>query len=354
VANGSGGSEVESSAGAGGSGGSAGAEATSGVGDSATGAGAGEAWKQALIGRLASEPGSIYNAVGYEPNALSRFGAADNKRTAQWSVGWRLKWVAMKPDGSEVWCTPETWDMTKGVLDRPLAVIDPASGKVKATVSARHPGKIAFSPDGSRVYVTLVLDDAVAVYDSASRAEIARIPVGKHPLAISVSFDGARAYVTHGSAVVGKAHVTNLGKVKIATPKLEAGSEYLAIIDLEANAVVSRVELGGFSSGVAVSPNGSLVYATVSSVDPAAVGGGGKKTPTADGKPRWDGVAAISTADARVIKRMEFADKSGPSGVAFTPDGKKAYAICGASDSATPIDAVNHRLGKGIVLKLGG
>lgn len=333
-----------------GSGGGVSTGAGSGSGDSA----GGPAWKQNLMARLASQPGSVYNAVGFEPNALSRFGAADNKRVAQWKADWPLKWVAMKPDGSEVWCTPLTWDTQKGVLDRPIAVIDTASGKVKATVAANHPNKLAFSPDGTRVYVTLVLDNAVAVYDAQSRREIGRIAVGKHPLAISVSFDGTRAYVTHGTAVTGKSRSASYSGVTIASPKLEAGSEYLAIVDTQAMKVISRVELGGFSSGVAVSPDGSLVYATVSSVDPAAVGGGGKKTPTADGHSRWDGVAAIATAEARLIKRMKFPDKSGPTGVAFTPDGKKAYAICGASDAATPIDAASHKLGKGIALKLGG
>lgn len=323
--------------------------------DTGSSAGAsGLAWKRALIARLGEAPGRVYNAVGYEPSALAQYGAADNERMALHKAGWRLKWVAMKPDGSEVWCTPETWDFQKGALDRPIAVFDTASGKVKATVQARHPGKIAFSPDGARVYVTLVLDNAVAIYDSASMTEIGRIAVGKHPLAISVSFDGARAYVTHGTAVTGKVTSSSFSGVTIATPKLEAGSEYLAIVDLQARKVISRVGLGGFSSGVAVSPDGTLVYATVSSTDPAAVGASGKKTPTADGKARWDGVAAISASDARVIKRMKFPDKSGPSGVAFTPDGKKAYAICGASDAATPIDAVGHKLGKPIPLKLGG
>jgi YVTN family beta-propeller protein len=311
-------------------------------------------WKQMLLDRLAEEPGSVYNAVGFEPDALDRIDCETNKKAVQFKVGHALKWLAMKPDGSEVWCTPVTWDTQMGVRDEPVAVIDAATGKVKSELAVHHPNKLAFSPDGTRVYIPLVLDDAIAVYDSATKKEIEHIEVGKHPLAISVSFDGKRAYVVHGTAVIGEKRQTNVGGIKIAAPDLDAGSEYLAVIDLQAHKVTQRVQLGGFSSGVAVSPDGSLVLATVSSADPAAVGTHGAQTPTPDGSKRWDGVAAISTESMKVVKRMKFADNTGPSGVAFTPDGKKAYAICGASDAATPIDVAALRLGKGIPLDLGG
>jgi YVTN family beta-propeller protein len=309
------------------------------------------AWRQTLLDRLAEEPGSVYNAVGYEPNALDRIDCETNKKAVAFNVGHPLKWLAMKPDGSEVWATPENWDIQTGVRNEPIAVIDTASGKVKSELAVRHPNKLAFSPDGTKVYVTLVLDDAIAVYDSATKKELERIEVGKHPLAISVSFDGKTAYVVHGTAVVGKKKQVNTAGIKIAAPDLEAGSEYLAVIDLDEGKVTHRVELGGFGAGVAVSPDGSLVLATVSSVDVATVGGG---SASSSGSKRWDGVAAISTESMKVVKRMKFADRSGPTGVAFTPDGKKAYAICGASDSATPIDVAALRLGKGIVLGLGG
>lgn len=309
------------------------------------------AWRQTLLDRLADEPGSVYNAVGYEPNAFDRIDCETNKKAVAWRVGHRLKWLAMKPDGSEVWATPEDWDIQTGVRNEPVAVIDTATGKVKSELAVRHPNKLAFSPDGTKVYITLVLDDAIAVYDSVTKKEIKRIEVGKHPLAISVSFDGKRAYVMHGTAVIGKKKQVNTAGIKIAAPDLEAGSEYLAVIDLDEAKVTNRVELGGFGAGVAVSPDGSLVLATVSSVDPTTVGAG---SASASGSKRWDGVAAISTESMRVVKRMKFADRSGPTGVAFTPDGKKAYAICGASDDATPIDTAALRLGKGIDLDLGG
>jgi YVTN family beta-propeller protein len=309
------------------------------------------AWRQKLLDRLAEEPGSVYNAVGFEPNAVDRIDCQANKKAVQWKIGHALKWLAMKPDGSELWCTPVTWDVQEGVRNEPITVIDMATGKVKAELAVHHPNRLAFSPDGTRVYVTLVLDDAIAVYDSATKKEIERIEVGKHPLAISVSFDGKWAYVVHGTAVLGKKKQTNAGGIKFAAPDLEAGSEYLAVIDLDTREVTHRVELGGFGSGVAVSPDGKLVLATVSSADPAVVGGGSTRSSSSK---RWDGVAAISTESMKVVKRMKFANNSGPSGVAFTPDGKKAYAICGASDDATPIDTAALRLGKGIDLDLGG
>ena len=57
-----------------------------------------------------------------------RIDAATDAKAAQWEVGYPLKWVAMRPDGAEVWCTPLNWDTHTGVLENPIAVVDPKTG----------------------------------------------------------------------------------------------------------------------------------------------------------------------------------------------------------------------------------
>jgi len=310
-------------------------------------------WLRTLRTRLEKEPGFVYCAAGGKKDVVARIKGTTEKRDAQWPVPHSIQNVALKPDGSELWCTPLGWDTLRGMLDKPLLILDPASGEVKDTIDARHSGQVAFTPDGKKAYVTMTGGSEVAVYDAATHARLKSIAVGKHPLGISISFDGKRAYVSHVSAVVGRKSVQKIPgqSVTLSIPKLENGSEFVAVIDLATDAVIKRIPLDGFGSDVAVSPDGALVYATVSSIDVNRVG---TQAASGGGGGRWDGVAAIDTASLKVTKKIAFEPRSGPKAVAFTPDGTKAYTICGASDLAVPIKVAGHTRMKGIPLDLGG
>lgn len=347
--------ESGGTSGRGAAGGGAGGDTTATLaGGEGAGTGGSEApdWRRALQARLGEAPGVVYCAAGDGKHVVAVIDGKDDRNVRQIPVGYPIQWLALKPDGSELWCTPLTWDPRSGVLDNPTAVVDPKGGGVLAKLDIRHPGTIAMSPDGAKAYVALVLDDAVAVYDTASRKETGRIKVGKHPFGLAMSPDGSRLYVTHTQAVIRKKEQLTYGSISIATPVLEAGSEYVAAIDTARQAVVGRVELGGLGTWVAVSPDGELLYATVSSVDAAGLTGGSGGSASSGG--RWDGVAAIDATTLKLIKRMPFEKGSAPKGVAFTPDGSKAYAICGARDTATPIDVATHRMKAPIDLDLGG
>jgi YVTN family beta-propeller protein len=54
---------------------------------------------------------------------------------------------------------------------------------------------VALTPDGTRAYVTVMNDNAVAVLDTASGAVRATIAVGKLPAAVAVTPDGSEAWV---------------------------------------------------------------------------------------------------------------------------------------------------------------
>jgi|GEM_PF-3312722 len=60
------------------------------------------------------------------------------------------------------------------------------------------PADCAFSPDGSRIYVTGGLYDNLLVFDAVTFAEVARAPLGRTAAEIAVSPDGSRLYITAG------------------------------------------------------------------------------------------------------------------------------------------------------------
>jgi len=54
------------------------------------------------------------------------------------------------------------------------------------------------------------------------------------------------------------------------------------------------------------------------------------------------------------VKETDMTKYINPQSLAFTPDGKKAYIVCGAEDQAVVIDAENHEIKTTIALDLGG
>lgn len=326
------------------------AEGGSGAGADDAGP-AGETWRATLVERLGGAPGTVFCAAGWSKDVVAAIDARTDAKGSDRPVARMLMYLALKPDGSELWGTPEYWDSREGVIDAPVTIVDPATGKTKGTVDAAHAGKVAFTPDGKRAYVTLIGGDRVAVYDAATRRLLKQIKVGKHPFAIAISFDGTRAYVGHGPAIKGVNRRFKGYGIDILLPDMERGADHIAVIDLTTDEVIGRVDLGGWSSGVAVSPDGRVVYATVSSIDVTGLLSGSSGQPKGGA---WDGVAVIDARSLKLVKKLPFPKESGPKGVAFVPGGKKAYTICGATDVATPIDVTTHRLGKAIPLGLGG
>lgn len=292
----------------------------------------------------------VYCAAGTSKDVVAVIGWARDVKKGQWPAKRPLRFLALKPDGGELWATAVNWDVRKGAVTGPLSVMDPDSGKTIAEVRCPDAGRLAFSPDGSKLYVPLVNGDEVAVFDPSTRRERSRFKAGKHPFCVALTFDGSRAFVGHTAAVVGASEQVRGLKLPIAIPRLEPGDDFVAVVDTTRDVMVRRVALGGFSAGVAVSPDGRLVLATVSSADVS-----GLSTGKMAAKPgAWDGVAVIDAKTSKVLKRIAFPKGSAPKALAFTPDGGKAYTICGATDSATPIDVATYTLGKPIPLDLGG
>ena len=77
-----------------------------------------------------------------------------------------------------------------------LVAIDPSTRQVSWRVAFRGvPNHLAVSPDGRRVYVTVVSGSYVDVFDAATRALVDSVNVGTGPHDIDVSRDGKTVYV---------------------------------------------------------------------------------------------------------------------------------------------------------------
>ena len=127
----------------------------------------------------------------------------------------------VSPDGRELW--------TADAQDGTISVVDIAGKKVVATLDAKVNGanRLKFTKDGKLALISLLGGTDLVVYDTASRKEIKRIPIGHGAAGILIQPDGARAFVSCGP------------------------DNYVAIIDLKTLEVAGHIEAGGEPDGLA-------------------------------------------------------------------------------------------------------
>ena len=250
--------------------------------------------------------------------------------------------VAVRPDGSQLYAT--------SLKGNKIFIVDLEANEVIKTLDSKdEPASVVFTPDGRKAYVTHYASNYVSIIDTKKMEVVETIQVGKHPAAIALSFDGKKAYVGHTLYVnTEQTEKKEIGGIEIQIPKLSEGSKSIAVIDLATNKVIKEIPLQGFCSGIAVRPDDAIVYATVSSLDVSGLTGGEPQ------KGLKDSLAVIDAAKNEIFAEIEFDQGSGPKAVTFTPNGEKAYTICGARDQALVVDAKKHEIIKKIPLGLGG
>jgi YVTN family beta-propeller protein len=303
--------------------------------------------KPSYIEELSShlnDPPFIYVAKSGESGGVSVIDSQKDSQAPLISLPDKINMAEIKPDGSELYAT--SFENNK------IFVIDLKTKKVVKTIKSRgEPAGIAFHPDGSKAYITHYGSNYISVIDTQKREVVNTIQVGKHPASIAITFDGKKAYVGHSMYLsfkgVKKIKVRGV-EVPAEMPKLEEGTKSIFVIDLDKNTVVTKIPVKGYCNGIAVRPDDAIVYATVSSVDVSGIMSGKMQ------KGLKDSLAVIDASANKITHEIKFDQGSGPKAVAFTPDMKKAYAICGARDSAYVVDAKKHKILKKVPLGLGG
>jgi YVTN family beta-propeller protein len=168
--------------------------------------------------------------------------------------------IAILPDGTRAYA----------VASGALQVIDTATLTVQSSLDVgSSPSQLALSPDGTRAYVTnsfrdpdleFGLDGQVVVVDTATNSVLDTISLFTLPGSIAVTPDGTRAYVASAF------RFWNSGYGQGFLP-----DSSVAVIDLEAGVVSSWILVPGTAAGMAVTPDGSLVYVAIPGADSLSV-----------------------------------------------------------------------------------
>jgi YVTN family beta-propeller protein len=197
------------------------------------------------------------------------------------------------------------------------------------------PLELLLSPDGARLYVLCQQSEEVRVLDAASFAVIKNLAVGRVPRGFSLSPDGARLFVTNSwddtlSVIDTKALAVVATWPVAAEPSSvvedRSGkrlfvanriSSDIAVLDAQTGAEEKRLLAGRGSSYLALSPDGSRIYATHIYPNPPRVRTGldNRIAPESE-------ITVIDAARAVVVDRMPLHAIAGVFHVALSADGR--------------------------------
>lgn len=239
-----------------------------------------------------------------------------------------------------------------------VLIATPASAALNTPTSitvGNGPTGMATTPDGSKTYVANFLSGTVSVIENATNTVTHTLNVGSEPVAIAVNPAGTRAYVslrasgtvevidTASNAIVPSEEFTLAGGTSHGivisadgTKAYVAAGTSIAVRNL-VNNTTSSIALSGMALWLALTPDGSTLYASVRN------------------NPSYSALVGISTATNTVVsgKTTQFLGTSEPTGVAASPDGNYVYvALRGSGDLAristadNTITALAYNLGQ--------
>jgi YVTN family beta-propeller protein len=192
-----------------------------------------------------------------------------------------------------------------------ISAVDLATGQVETVPVAISPHNIQATADGARLLVVgnpatdsamqghsgdgheSEVEGQLLVFDprNLSSGPLVSIPVGEHPAHVVVDREGRRAFVTL------------------------SGQNAIAVVDLERNEILRKIETGRYPHGLRISPDGRVIY-----------------------------VANVKDDSVSVIDVTELAEVAwipvgrAPVQVGFTPDGRHVYVSLRDENKVAVID----------------
>jgi YVTN family beta-propeller protein len=223
-----------------------------------------------------------------------------------------------------------------------MVVIDLASRKVVGNVDFGHgvrPHHPVFGPTDGMLYVTTELDKTISIIDPKTLKIVGAIPTGQpesHMLAIS--HDGRRGYTAN------------------------VGPGTVSVLDMQAHKTLKVIPISANTQRIAISPDDRWVF-TADQTKPqmavidtstnevthwvAMAGKGYGSAPTPDGKwllvalPDVNQVAVIDLGTMKMARNIDVA--AYPQEVVVTPDGKTAYVSCMRANKVVAIDLASGK-----------
>jgi YVTN family beta-propeller protein len=194
--------------------------------------------------------------------------------------------LLLSPDGARLYVLCQQSEEVR--------VLDAASYTVIKNIAVgRVPRGFSLSPDGTRLFVTNSWDDTLSVIDTGTLAVVATWPVGAEPSSVIEDRAGKRLFVANRI------------------------SNDVAILDAQTGAEEKRLLAGRGSSYLALSPDGSRIYATHIYPNPPRVRTGMDNRTAPESE-----ITVIDAERAVVLDRMPLHAIAGVFHAALSADGR--------------------------------
>jgi YVTN family beta-propeller protein len=182
-----------------------------------------------------------------------------------------------------------------------VSVIDPDLMKVVVTIDARgyQTDDLFLAPDQSRLFATNMHSGTLVMIDTATNEVMATIPTGRRAHALALTPDGKQVWVVN------------------------AGEEYVTVVNASTLKIVGRVDLGHIigTGYIRFTPNGTRAFVTT---------------------PILGTICAIDVALKKVIATLEVGKH--PTFIQETSDGQRIWGTDTGGDEIYALDAFSNRL----------
>jgi DNA-binding beta-propeller fold protein YncE len=215
--------------------------------------------------------------------------------------------LALSPDGKSL--------LVGDTVGNEMFFFDPATAALQKRVPVADPYQLGFSPNGKFLVVNGLARNQIDVYDAATTQLLKRFPMASMPSHLDYSPDSSRVFVslqgTDSLVAIDLNKLDVLWKVKIgSTPagvlwhdgKLlvaDMGTDYVAVADPADGHVIERIHTGKGAHNLFLSPDRKIIWVN------NRVGG----TTT-----------SVDSATLTVMRTYHI--PGGPDDIAFAPDGK--------------------------------
>jgi YVTN family beta-propeller protein len=237
--------------------------------------------------------------------------------------------LIVSPDGTRVWASDadrfvHEFEVSKtGVvsLGRRFKFAGP-----KGVNDASYPQGLALSPDGTRLWVCLSRNNAVACINLADGVIERTISTQVAPFDLVFSLDGTKAYVSCWGGkkpVEGDLTANSAGTRAKVDARGIAVSGGVSVLDLGAGTEAGYIETGLQASGLTLASSGTTLLVTNSNSDTLTV----IETPT---------LKVLSQLVVRPDDKLPFG--SMPTAVTVPRDGKIAYVACPGNNAIAVVD----------------
>ncbi len=253
--------------------------------------------------------------------------------TQEWeqAVGRQPRTLALAPDGA-LWVVQEA--------DATLTVLDATTGAVTATIPlpyASRPYAVAFAPDGSAAYITLLATGQLLRLDPTNYAITGVLDLGPTPRGVAITADSARLFAVR---FISPADQGEVYAVDLASFSLSA--VYPLAFDPGPDTEASGRGVPNGLQAPAIAPDGRRLWLP------------SKKDNTARGLWR-DGLGLTFDSTVRAIvsqfdlttnqevlaARVDLNDRDLPMAVAFSPLGDYAFVAVQGTNTVDVLDATS-------------